>query len=371
MSRAGVICEFNPFHNGHKFLLEKIKAEYADEIVCVMSGSFVQRGDIAVTDKYERAEAALRNGADAVIELPTAYAVSAARIFAENGVRAAAAMGCERLCFGAESEQGILEELSELLGSDEINRRIRGYMDEGMYYPKALSLAVGDDYERVIGQPNNILALEYIRACKAHGIEYTAIKRAGAAHDSREISGDIASASMIREMMEHGEDYHGFTPMTVEKPCSLKAVESAILYRLKTTGAGELADIAEVDEGLEHRLIEAARKYNSTEEILSAVKTKRYTMARLRRILIQTVLGITTEIQRSPLPYLRVLGLRSGSEGMLRDAALPPVVKVKADFDRLDNSAKEIFNIDMRASELMNIARNTTINEFTQGVVKV
>lgn len=371
MSRAGVICEFNPFHNGHKFLLEKIKSEYADEIVCVMSGSFVQRGDIAITDKYARAKAALQNGADAVIELPTVYAVSAARIFAENGVRAAAAMGCGRLCFGAESEQGVLTELSELLESDEINRRIRGYMDEGMYYAKALSLAVGDDCAGIIGQPNNILALEYIRACKAHGMRYKAVERAGAAHDSREASGDIASASMIRELIESGEDYQRFTPMIIEKPCSLKAVESAILYRLKTIGAGELAQIAEVDEGLENRLIEAAKKYSSTEEILAAVKTKRYTMARLRRILIQAVLGITTEIQRSPLPYLRVLGLRSGSETMLREATLPLIIKVKADFDKLDNSAKEIFSVDMRASELMNIAGGAAINEFTQGVVKV
>ncbi len=370
MSRVGVICEFNPFHNGHKFLLEKIKSEYGDEIVCVMSGNFVQRGDIVITDKYARTCAALQNGADIVIELPTAYAVSSARIFAENGVRAAAAMGCDRLCFGAESDTGSLTELSELLMSDDINRKIREYMDEGMYYPKALSLAVGEGRADIISQPNNILALEYIRACKERGILPAAIERRGAAHDSRESSADIASASMIRGLIESGEDYHSFTPMTIEKPCSLNAIETAILYRLKTIGADELAQIAEVDEGLENRLTEAAKKYNSTEEILSAVKTKRYTMARLRRIVIQTVLGITSEIQNTPLPYLRALGLRSGRESMLSGATLPLIVKVKADYDRLDNSAKEIFSVDLRAAELMNIAQNSVINEFTQGVIK-
>ena len=199
-----MICEFNPFHNGHKFLLEKIKIEYADQVICVMSGSFVQRGDIAITDKYSRARAALENGADAVVELPSAYAVSSAERFSENGVRIAAAMGCDMLCFGAESGIGELKALSDMLGREDINQKIRGYLDNGEYYPKALSLAVGDEYADIISQPNNILALEYIKACKKYSIEPVAIQRRGPAHDSADIHGSFASATMIRGLIASG-----------------------------------------------------------------------------------------------------------------------------------------------------------------------
>ena len=371
MSRAAVICEFNPFHNGHKFLLENIKRDHADRIVCIMSGAFVQRGDIAVTDKYVRTAAALDNGADIVIELPTVYAVSSARVFAENGVRLAAAMGCDKLCFGAESGIAELSELAALLDSEEVNERIAGYMSEGCYYPKALSLAVGADYEGVISLPNNILALEYIRVCRAHGIEPVALPRKGVNHDDARVSGEIASASRIRELMLSGGDYARFTPMKPEKPCALSAIEAAILFRLKTISPGELAGIAEVDEGLEHRIIEAARRYNSLEEILSAIKTKRYTMARLRRIAIQALLSITAEMQKTPVPYLRVLGMKRGSEDALKGAGLPLIIKTKADYEGLDNSAKEIFSVDLRAAEAMNIALGgESVNEFARKVIK-
>lgn len=367
-----MICEFNPFHNGHKFLLEKIKTEYADQVICVMSGSFVQRGDIAITDKYSRARAALENGADAVVELPSAYAVSSAEIFSENGVRIAAAMGCDMLCFGAESGIGELKALSDMLGREDINQKIRGYLDNGEYYPKALSLAVGDEYADIISQPNNILALEYIKACKKYGIEPVAIQRMGSAHDSAEICGSFASATVIRGLITSGEAYSEYTPMIIDKPSTLSAVEPAILYRLKTMTTDRLALIAEVGEGLENRISDSAQKYNSLEEILNAVKTKRYTMARLRRIVIQSLLGITSRIQNTPVPYLRVLGIKSGCDDMLKNAGLPLIIKTKADYEKLDDSAREIFNIDINASHAMNIAlKGAVINEFTQPLLKV
>lgn len=371
MSRAGVICEFNPFHNGHKFLLENIKTEYADEIVCIMSGNFVQRGDIAITDKYARTKSALQNGADIVVELPTPYALSSARIFAENGVRLASAMNCDTLCFGAESSLNELKELSDLLNDTAVNERIQDYMKDGMYYPKALSLAVGEDYAEIISRPNNILALEYIRACKVYGKEPIAIERKGVNHDDETACNDYASASLIRKMIKSGEDYTPYTPMTVENPCCLDTIEAAVLYRLKTIRPDELRKIADVSEGLENRIIEAARLYNSIEEILEAVKTKRYTMSRLRRTFCATLLNITAKIQNTPVPYLRILGLHSGKENLLSGAKLPLIIKTKADYEKLDNSAKEIFNVDIRATEAMNIASGQHINEFSQPIMKI
>lgn len=371
MKRAAVICEFNPFHNGHKFLLEKIKEEYADEIVCIMSGSFVQRGELAVTDKYSRAKAALQNGADLVAELPTVYAMAAAQVFAESGVRLAQELQCDLLCFGAENSLEELYAALDAIDSDAVQMKIADQMKAGSYYPKALSDAVGDQYAGIISRPNNILALEYIRACKKTGIEPVAVKRKAVNHDSGLIIGNMASATKIREMIKTNTDYSPYTPIRIENPAYTESIEAAILYRLKTISTEEFAKLADVYEGLENRIIEAAKNYNSVQEILEAIKTKRYTMARLRRILLYALLGITKEMQRTPVPYLRILGVREDKKQLIRSTDLPLIVDVRRGYDALNDSAKEIFDIDIKASELMNIASNETVNEFSQGVIQM
>ncbi len=371
LSWAGVICEFNPFHNGHKFLLEKIKKEYADEIVCIMSGSFVQRGDIAIADKYLRTTSALRFGADVVIELPTPYALSSARIFADNGVRIAAQMNCDILCFGAENSLEELIEVAEQLEKESVNDTIRSEMQSGQYYPKALSTALGAEHAEIVNQPNNILALEYIKACRKYGIRPVAIPRKGVGHNEDATRDGVASASKIRELIQNGEPYQLLTPMAITHMSCIKSIEPAVLYRLKTITADELAKIADVSEGLENRIIEAAKQYNSLEEIYKAVKTKRYTMARIRRIVINAFLGVTSELQNTPVPYLRVLGIGSGMEGLFRSVKLPLVIKTRADCEKLDSTAKEIFEIDLRAAEAMNLAGGQIINEFTKGIIKL
>ncbi len=239
VQRAAVICEFNPFHNGHKFLLEKIKEEFADEVVCIMSGSFVQRGDIAITDKYARARTALENGADMVAELPTVYAVSAAQVFAKSGVQIAYELGCEKLCFGSENSLEELYSLLDVLDAQETQKKIAGYMNDGDYYPLALSKAVGNDLSEIICKPNNILALEYIRACRSYGIEPIAIKRIGVGHDDTEVCGNIASATKIRELLINGEDCSPYTPMRISEPCQLSDIDQIICYLLRSKNPAE------------------------------------------------------------------------------------------------------------------------------------
>ena len=371
MSRAAVICEFNPFHNGHKFLLEKIKEQYADETVCIMSGGFVQRGDIAITDKYERAEAALRNGADLVAELPTVYAVAPAQIFAEAGVRLAYELGCDTLCFGTENSIKELYGALKTLDATDTQAQTAKKMRDGSYYPRALAEAVGEPYASVIAQPNNILALEYIRACRQYGITPVALPRVGTAHDSDRVSGGFASATKIRELILSGDDYRPYTPMRIDRPASLSGIEAAILYRLKTAGVRELAMLPDVSEGLEHRIKAAALQNYSYEEILSACKTKRYTMARLRRILLSALLGITAEYRTAPVPYVRVLGFCRDKRRLITSRSLPLIVDVRRGYDALDEAAKEIFDVDLRAADAMNIARKTIVNEFSHGVVMI
>ncbi len=373
MMKAAVICEFNPFHNGHKFLLEKIKESYADEIICIMSGSCVQRGSLAITDKYTRAETALRNGADMVVELPTVYAMSSARPFAESGVRIAEQLGCEVLCFGAESELSVLRKLKDACEDNAVNAIVKQKMDAGLYYPRALSEAVnevcGAALSQAIMKPNNILALEYIRACRT--IRPIAIERKDAMHDSTTASDTITSGKDIRRMILSGESYDTYTPMTVTHPADERRIEGALLYRLKTMPHEKLSAIAGVSEGLEYRVKECATKYNSIEEILEHLKTKRYTRSRLRRILYDALLGVTGRMQQTPVPYLRVIGVKKEKSELIPSAGPMAVVKVKADYEKLDNSAKEIFDVDIRATELMNIAQDAVpINEFSRGLIK-
>ncbi len=370
MSKAGIICEFNPFHNGHKFLIEKIKSAYADDVICIMSGNFVQRGDIAITDKYARTAAALAHGADMVVELPTVYAVASAQGFAENGVRIAASLGCDRLCFGAENSTEELSEVADALSSAETQAAIAAGMKTGVTYPQAVSEALGADAAQLIRKPNNILAVEYIRACRRCGMIPVALPRAGVSHDAETPVGEYASASAIRERILCGGSYREFTPMTIDVPASLTALEPVILYKLKTIDKDELALLPDVSEGLENRIYETAIRYHSLEEILEQVKTKRYTMARLRRILICSLLDITRRLQETPVPYVRVLGVRKGSPALMKSAELPLIVDVRRGYDALHNSAKEIFDIDLTAAQAMNIARKTSLNEFSHGVVK-
>lgn len=373
MSCAGVICEFNPFHNGHKFLIEKIKANYADEVICIMSGSFVQRGDIAITDKYSRTKAALQNGADMVVELPTVYTLSCAQIFAHSGVQLAYELGCDLLCFGAENSLAELEDTLAALDSGDTQEEIATRMHSGTYYPRAVAEALGGDYAEIIGQPNNLLALEYIRACREYGIRAVAIPREGVTHDSQSITGDFASASKIRDMIRHGEDYTPYTPMTVKLPYYSESIEYGLVYILKKTKPEKTEDIAGVSEGINNRLYKYAQQYNSLVDILSAAKTKRYTMARLRRIVLCIYLNITQKTQQRPVPYIRILGVKREKSHLISSRSLPLLVDIKSGYDALEPSAKEIFDIDVDAVHAVNSSRvlGYPLNEFQYGVIKI
>lgn len=373
MSRAAVICEFNPFHNGHKFLLEKIKAENADEIVCIMSGNFVQRGDIAITDKYTRAKAALQNGADIVVELPTVYAVSPAPIFARSGVQLAYELNCDTLCFGAESNLSDLEETLDALDRNDTQEEIAARMQSGTYYPRAVSEALGKNYSETISQPNNILAIEYIRACREFGLQPVAIPRKGAAHDSELTVGTIASASKIRSLILSGENYSAYTPMTVKTVYTFENNDRIPVFLLKTMKPEETEKIAGVTEGINNRLYKCAQQYNTLDEILSAAKTKRYTMARLRRIALSVCLNITQELQDRPVPYVRVLGIKQEKSHLIKSRTLPLLVDVKRGYEQLDQAAKEVFDVDIRATDLMNCRQTPDypLNEFQYGIIKV
>lgn len=372
---ASVICEFNPFHNGHKFLIEKIKENYADIVVCIMSGNFTQRGDISIVDKYEKTLTALSNGADLVVELPCAFANSGASIFSDRGVQIAKVLNSDFLCFGTENFS--IDDINfykNAIRDEEIKNKVKEKIKNGLYYPKALEESL---YEcknintEKIKLPNNILALEYSISCEKYNITPISINRIGASHDSDITSECFASSSYIRKLIKHKEDYSYYSPTKISNPVFIEDIENIIVYKLKSMTKSDLKNLAEVNEGLENRIYEFARKYSTLNEILENVKTKRYIMSKLRRISINALLGITKEIQNSSNKYIRVLGMNNKGMSLLNNVSLPLITNVKSSSDSLTPNAKNIFNIDTFSSEVYSVAKKETINDYNMGIIKI
>lgn len=366
LSVFGVICEYNPFHNGHKYLLEQIKSDN-NSVIAVMSGSFTQRGDVAIADKFSRAETAVKYGADLVLELPTVYACAPAETFARGAVQVLRGTGVlDSLCFGSETDDTeLLKAAADIFEDERFKTELKANMESGDYYPKAVEKAAetihSQKLAKLLSTPNNILAVEYLRALRGTDIGFKAVKRVGTNHDSDEISGEYTSASNIRSIIKQGESFSSFTPdYEITNPADFKNLERTVLYRMRTMNKDEIAALPDVKEGLENRIYDAVQTSGSLDELLDSVKTKRYTMSRLRRILVYALLGITADLPQTDAPYIRVLAFnKKGAELMShikKRSSLPLITNVSDGYNSLDDNAKRIFDIDIRATDIFNLA---------------
>lgn len=332
---TGIICEFNPFHKGHRYLIETVKGEN-DGIVCVMSGNFVQRGEFAVYDKFTRAETALCNGADLVIELPCVYSLKSAEGFAKAGVQLLEATNLvEQIAFGAECD-----DISSLTATankiKELDSKIKEELKKGISYPAARKNAVKSD---LLDAPNNILAIEYI---KAASIPCKAVKRIGKGHDTDD---EIYSASAIRKTLDSN------------KICTIRNCEKAVLAKLRTMCTDDFLKIEDVSEGLENRIVDAIRLSVNLDEIYDNIKTKRYTHSRIRRIILKAYLGITEDFCKS-VPYIRILGFNSKGKEILsqiKKKADLPIISRHSDIADLDDYGKLLYELECRCTDLYNL----------------
>lgn len=387
MKANAIICEYNPFHNGHKYQIDNVKKLSDNPVVAIMSGNFTQRGDISIRDKFARAEYALKNGTDIVVELPAVYATSNAEIFAKAGVKIADALGCcENLCFSTESgNDKFLPIISEAFENHEFINSIKEYMSTGTYYPKAVEMALEKLYSEkvadIIREPNNVLGIEYLKALKNTDISPMIITRTAVGHNEEKCVGNITSASNIRKMIYQGDkNYADYIPAPLDFSnfASLEKLEKIIIYKLRSMSNDDIEKITDVTEGLENRIYDAARNYNSLTEILEKIKTKRYTMARLRRILIHALLGITKEDTQITVPYIRILGFNPKGQELLKDikakCRLPLVINVGKDYRNLDENAKRIFDKDILATDIYSLGTDIISEgkrDFTQSIIKV
>lgn len=366
MKTAGIVAEFNPFHNGHKYLIDSVREAGATHIAAVMSGSFVQRGEPSVYDTAVRVNAALDGGADLVLQLPVTKALSSAKKFARGGAEVLVGTGIvDTLAFGSEcGDTEALKKCASLLCSDETNRKIREYLSTGITYAAAREKAVRDTefaLADILTEPNNILAVEYISALsemKAETELFT-VKRQGAFHDSAAIQGRFAGGMQIRRMICADEDFSSLVPdfSVYENQKNLVCpdkFDASVLCKLRMMTVAEIGLAPDVSEGIENRIFTSSRKSASLEELYSDAKTKRYTHARIRRIVMNSFLGITSELAALPVPYIRILGMNDrGAElaSLMKKNARLPIVSKTADIAALDNNAKRIFEAECRASD--------------------
>ena len=371
---AAVIAEYNPFHNGHRLHISRTREMCgAENIVVIMSGNYVQRGDCAVCDKFSRTRMALDGGADLVIELPLPFACAGAEKFARGGVRIADALGCvDTLSFGMEcGDVRQLLDAANALSDEALKPELDRLLGQGMTFAAARTEAVrsvyGDETAGILCMPNNTLAVEYIRALKDFRSDITpfGIPREGAAHDSEAISGDIASATAIRRMIIEGrlkeaERYvPAFTFAELERqmkegktPADIRTCERAILSRLRSMTREQLARLPDISEGLENRIYDCVRSSCSLEELYDSIKTKRYSHARIRRIILSAFLGIRAEHSAS-VRYIRILGMNERGKRLLSSARTKlPVISSYRQAMALPQEAGNQYLLESHADDL-------------------
>lgn len=376
MKITGIISEYNPFHNGHLYHIEKTRENGATHIVAVMSGNYVQRGETALMNKFERAQLAVKSGIDLVIEIPVVYSLASAEFYARGAVYLLNSLGCvDELSFG--SEVGSIEELEtaseialECQQSPELEELLKG----GMSYPNAINNMIlskqgrrlGNRISDILSSPNNVLAVEYLKAIKyfkSNIVPFT-IHRKSVAHDSMEVLGNTASAAYIRKCISEGTDFLGLVPDSVYesfnkiielgRKSDIKNLERILIYKLRTISAEELREIPDIGQGLENRILECAPMDN-IDDIFNKIKTKRYTMARIKRILFNMLIGIKKSDLKILPPYIRVLAVNERGRDILsksKETAKMPLSTSLAKLAKSSDEAKRFAEIEAVASDI-------------------
>lgn len=375
MKIAGIIAEYNPFHNGHAYHINCTKQK-ADAVVCVISGAFTQRGTPGIVNKWARAEMAIKNGADLVLELPYPFSAASAEIFARGGVDLLNKIGVmDFLSFGSESgDITMLLKTAEILEQKgrEISETIKKRAGEGKSYAAAVAEELGRFEENSgLDTPNNLLGVKYLMAMDELKVEFEpfTIKREGE-YNSLDLTGRFASASAIRNAVKTGADFNGFLPETAQAIFNRERTNGRIydISKLDALFTGilrrneDLQNIAYVAEGLENRFVKGAQQYCTVEDIISYVKTKRYTYTRLSRVCANMLVGMSkrelAENVSGGVAYTRVLGASACGTSVLREIknkSKIPVISRGADYINMDLYGRKQFELEMRAGNIASL----------------
>ncbi len=384
---TGIVTEYNPFHNGHLLhLKEALKLTQSKHIIVVMSGNFVQRGEPSIVDKFQRTKTALLMGADIVFELPLYSATASAEFFAEGAIKMLDCMGIvDYVCFGSEAgDICMLSEISSYLTeeSSQFKTALKQKLKEGMSFANAREQALnktGIDTKQIFTS-NNILAIEYLKALSKINskIKPITIKRQKAEYNSLEISGEIASATAIRNAVFENINvknikevmpnisYEMLKQSIVTNSTAYINNLSQIFHYILTTKSKEyLRKIQGIGEGLENRILDKASLQFYINDIAKEVKTKRYTLSAIKRAILNIILDITKEDFNSynkNVPYLRVLGFKKESSHLIGEienkCSIPLIVNIKNGAKLLNKKAFKILEKEIQSTDVYMLAKN-------------
>ncbi len=386
MSGIGIIAEFNPLHKGHEYLINQAKKQ--GTVVCILSGNFVQRGDTAIAEKRVRTLSALKAGADLVLELPVLWSMSTAQNFALGAVSGLMYAGCEKIIFG--SECGDIDELlktAQILSSPEFSKSVAIKLKNGVTFAVARQSATEElGVKRgILEGANNNLGIEYILAAKAlnYSVTFETVTRLGAMHDSLE-EAEFVSASLLREKLKENdfdfckkyisEDILAL--LKTESISDIKNIETAILAVLRSKTAEDFKNLPDLSEGIENKLFSSIFLATNLNELYNTIKVKRYTLARIRRLVLSAFIGLDNEFFMKPLPYLRPLGFNSRGEVFLRNSfkSCPvPIINRIADIEKLSPIVQKVFKTESRATDLYLLSLNKPQKcglEYTSKIIK-
>lgn len=405
----GIIAEYNPFHNGHLYHLESSKKlTGCDFSIAVIGGNFTQRGSTSIINKWEKTKMALLSGIDLVIELPVIYSISSAENFADGAIKILNSLGIvDYISFGSETaDVNILKNIANVLyfEPNEYKNILSHELKKGLSFPKArensLLMYLNDirKYSGILSSPNNILGIEYLKALKKYNskINPICVKRVESEYNSTDFSDDIASATAIRSLIKN-KSFEIIKTLLPSDTYSilldnirnghivedLNIFEKEIIYVLRKMSIEEISNLPDVSEGLEFAIKDAANSCNSIIELLSIIKSKRYTSTRIQRILLYALLGITKkdmEISKSTLPYVRILGFNENgaklvSEISKKNPKLNIITSVKKFVDSNKNkNLKQMLDKDIFATNVYTIGYEyDSLNnlDYKNGIIKV
>lgn len=383
MRVLGLIAEYNPFHLGHLYHLNQAKRiSSSDGVIAILSGSFLQRGEPAIIDKWVRTEMALKSGIDLVLELPVVFASRSAYWFAQGGVKSLAASGIiSHLAFGAETNHLLpLKSLAQKLNNEDqlFTQILNEFLGAGYSYPKSRNLALQKLLPDIslnlseLDKPNNVLALAYLRVLEQlkSPIEPILIKRIGSYRGLTPKNG-IASATAIRQLIiNRNPTWVHYLPETSSQlllkkftegkgPITLKSLEQAILAVIRRMSLEDIKNIIEVTEGLENRLQKLVHETGDIDKLLEKLKTKRYTYTRMERLLIHAFLNFTQNLSFDEPQYLRVLGFNQQGKELLRlmkqHSSLPIITKFAQGFHQVSEQGRKMLDLEIQATDLYHL----------------
>ncbi len=361
MQVVGIICEYNPFHNGHIYHINKVKKLYPDAlIILVLNGYFSQRAEVSIISKYAKTSIALDYKVDLVVELPTIFGAQSADTFAYKSVEILNELKANVIVFGSESNN--LKELCNIaqieLTDKKYTDRVKKYLKEKNNYPTALAKALNVNFN--FNNPNDLLAISYLKAIFQinKNIEPVTIKRTSSYHDLKS-NDKIISASNIREKLKNKKDISNYLPEVARK--NIKSVNEDLYFTLlkyKINTCEDLSIYLDVDEGIEHRVKKIINKTNSLEELVKQVKTKRYTYNKIKRMFLHILLDFKKTDNTQKLEYIKVLGFNKKGQDYLK--------KIKKEITTpllpLDNCQTKI--IEQKALFLYDILTNSNETEL-------